>query len=77
MSFSNASAGYIGYVSSTGTARNSPIFKYDPPTDQWLPGATYPEVNCITPQAFTIGSRIFVVGGFGPGTSKEVWEFIP
>ncbi|HEY5746989.1 MAG TPA: hypothetical protein VIU12_12980 [Chryseolinea sp.] len=71
--FSNSTTGYVGAAVNSGAA----LFKYDPGADEWTTDTVFPSPNYMYPATFTIGSRIFMVGGFFTVKSKEVWEFIP
>ncbi|MCB0699024.1 MAG: T9SS type A sorting domain-containing protein [Chitinophagales bacterium] len=67
--------GQAGKFSSDGTNK---VYEYDPATDKWTEKTTFPRAIVISPFAFTLNGKGYIVGGAdGSGNTKKTYEYDP
>lgn len=76
ITFSNNTNAYVG-VPENNDQHIGEMYEYSPATDAWRKVNSFPSGSSLQTHSFTIGERMFVVGGWYTDYSREVWEFIP
>lgn len=77
ITFSSSSKAYVGLPDNTEFLQRALIYEFDPTKNSWRMVTSFPSINSVETNSFTINERMFVVGGFWSTHNREVWEFIP
>lgn len=77
-SWATASKAYVVITQSASYPYDkADVWEFDTSQSTWRKLAYFPSGYYLNCQVFTVNNSAYVVGGFGPGSSQQVWQFNP